>query len=87
MAADVPWQRLRIVGECAAYGNCPPVSRAAKLKKRTRRCRQGLARWNKRRARAAKVRSSSHPRTRRARRTVVRWDRRCDRLARKARRA
>ncbi len=85
MAADVPWQRLRIVGECAAYGNCPPVSRAAKLKKRAKRCRHGLARWNRSRARSAKVRSNG--RARRARRTVVRWDRRCDRMARKARRA
>jgi hypothetical protein len=73
----IPWNRLRVVSECSASGTCPVVGRRSVLKKRAKRCRRSLVRWNRHRDHSGKQ----------AKRTRARWDRRCDRLHRKARRA
>ena len=77
LAAGVPWQRLRIVSQCAADGSCPAASKdnAPKLRA-ARRCRRGLMRWRRRADSGAGIA-----------RKRARWSRHCARLASRARQA
>ncbi len=80
LEAGVPWNRMRVVDECAARGTCAVTSMRSVLKKRVAKCRRDLRRW-KRRVHRSESRSLHSGQSKRVR---LRWENRCQRLRKRA---
>jgi hypothetical protein len=80
LEAGVPWDRMRVVDECAAHGTCATISLRSVLRKRAHSCRRSLHSWKRRMHRSESRSLHSGP----VKRTRVRWENRCQRLRKRA---